>query len=88
MMSNRIVEHSSRYTGPAGDSRPAKEIFAGMEARSREAEVALSGFHGYLDKIMSDMPLSSHPCRVEAIKDAFISWWMKHDLGVKSKMEG
>ena len=31
-MSNRIVKHSSRYNGPAGASRPAAEIFAGIEA--------------------------------------------------------
>lgn len=47
-MSNRIVKHSSRYRGPAGDSRPEAEIFAGIEARAQQAQL-------YKDKLLAAM---------------------------------
>lgn len=86
-MSDRIVKHSSCYKGPAGDSRPAAEIFAGIEARAEEQKAAMAGFEDYLDGLLSAMPLTSHTGRVAAIKERFIAWWMEHDMDAKERYE-
>lgn len=84
-LSNRTVKHSSRYNGPAGDSRPADQIFAGMEKRREQSEQVLNELEMQLDKALADMTLSS-PCgAVDAIKERFISWWMEHDLDAKER---
>ncbi len=58
-MSNRTVKHSSRYKGPAGDSRPSAEIFAGIEARAQQAIEYKNKLLSAMDDAMENATLMS-----------------------------
>ena len=77
-MSNRIVRHSSRYKGPAGDSRPAAEIFDGIEARAQQAEPFRARLIGAMNDIRDNMTLTSLDGRVEAVREIVIDWLAKN----------
>lgn len=77
-MSNRVVKHSGRYKGPAGDSRPAAEIFAGMEARSNQAEPFAARLKTAMDDVRDNMTLTSPDGRVEAVKEIVVDWIFKN----------
>lgn len=71
---SRMVKHSSRYKGPMGDSRPPAEIFAGMEAREKQAEVFRQRLLAVMDDIMANMTLSSFEGRAEMIREVMRGW--------------
>jgi hypothetical protein len=86
-MGNRIVKHSSRYSGPAGDCRSASEIFEGIEKRAQQSQTAFSKLRDCLDNTLEEMILSSYEGVVESIKNTFIEWWSEHDIDVKERLE-
>lgn len=73
-MSNRIVKHSSRYKGPMGDSRPPEEIFAGIEARIKQAEPFQARLLAAMDDIMANMTMTSWEGRAEMVRKITIDW--------------
>lgn len=77
-MSDRIVKHSNRYTGPAGDSRPTAEIFAGIEARTQQAGPFMQRLIFAMDDIMENMTLTSTHGRADMIRDIMIDWLYEH----------
>ena len=79
-MSNRLVRHSSRYNGPSGDSRPAAEIFAGIEAREVQTQECIDRLNLAMDDVLKNVTLSSFDARVAIVKGTAIEWLMKHDL--------
>ena len=87
-MSNKIVKHSSRYYGPAGDSRAAGEIFDGIEKRAQQSQAALNKLRDCLNDTLGAMTLSSNQGAIESIKNTFIEWWSEHDIDIKERLEG
>ena len=77
-MSNRIVKHSSRYKGPMGDSRSPAEIFAGIEARAKQAEPFRARLTAAMDDIMQNMTLTSWEGRAETVRELTIGWLFKN----------
>lgn|GEM_PF-6444949 len=75
-MSNRTIKHSSRYTGPSGDSRPAREIFDGIEARAIAGRAMEGALLEALDNAFcSGVFANTRPSdRVDAIKSVFMGW--------------
>ena len=78
-MSNRIVKHSSRYKGPAGDSRPAAEIFAGIEARAQQEQLYRDRLLAAMDEIMEKADLMVWESRAELVRKTAIDWLIKND---------
>ena len=78
-MSNRIVKHSSRYKGPAGDSRPAAEIFAGIEARAQQAQLYRDKLLVVMDEIMEKADLMMWESRAALVRETAIDWLIKND---------
>lgn len=87
-MSNRAVKHSSRYQGPAGDSRPAAEIFSGIEEREKEAEQFQEMLMAAFDTVFRSMTLSSPEDRILMIWYAALEWRMKHDIEFRERVNG
>lgn len=73
-MSDRIVKHSSRYKGPMGDSRPPAQIFAGIEARTKQAEQYKAKLISVLDDIRQNMTLTTLEERTRMIRATVIEW--------------
>ena len=73
-MSNLVVKHSSRYKGPMGDSRPPAEIFAGIEARAKQAEPFRARLIADMDDIMENMTLTSFVGRADTVREIMIAW--------------
>lgn len=78
-MSDRIVKHSSRYQGPAGDSRPEAEIFAGIEARAYQAREYAEKLRATMEEIMSDATLMMWESRADLIRQTVIDWLKEND---------
>lgn len=78
-MSNRIVKHSSRYKGPAGDSRPEAEIFAGIEARAQQEQLYRDKLLAVMDEIMEKANLMMWESRAELVRKTAIDWLIKND---------
>lgn len=85
-MSNRIIKHSSRYKGPAGDSRPWAEIEADMIAREEQASMVKEKLIEALNEAMWAMTLSSHPDRVLSVWDTVVEWRTMNDLEFKERI--
>jgi hypothetical protein len=79
-MSDRIVKHSSRYKGPAGDSRPAAEIFAGIAARDQESKHFTEALIAAFDTVWRSATLHSPEARIELIWETTLDWRMMHDI--------
>lgn len=79
-MSDRIVKHSSRYKGPAGDSRPASEIFAGIEARKKQAEQFEEMLMAAFDAVWRSATLPSPDDRILIVWYAAVKWREEHDV--------
>ena len=79
-MSNRIIKHSSRYKGPAGDSRPAAEIFGGIEAREKQTQKFEKILTDAFDSVLRSATLSDPEDRISIVWDAAVQWRVKHDL--------
>jgi hypothetical protein len=73
-MSDRIITHSSRYKGPMGDSRPPAQIFAEIEARTKQAEQYKAKLISVLDDIKQNMTLTSLEERTRMIRATVIEW--------------
>ena len=73
-MSNRIVKHSSRYKGPAGDSRAPAEIFKGIEERAQQAKIYRDKLLALMDEIMDNATLMTWPSRADLVRDTAIEW--------------
>lgn len=78
-MSDRVVRHSSRYQGPGGDARPPAEIFAGIEARHKQATEYAGRLRALLDEIMRDATLMMWESRADLIRSVVIDWLEKND---------
>lgn len=78
-MSNRIVRHSSRYQGPMGDSRPPAEIFAGIEARRKQAEEYAARLRALMDETMRDATLMRWESRAALVRDVAVDWLTEND---------
>lgn len=78
-MNNRIVKHSSRYKGPAGDSRPEAEIFAGIEARAQQEQLYRDKLLAVMDEIMEKANLMMWESRAELVRETAIDWLIKND---------
>lgn len=79
-MSNRTVKHSSRYKGPAGDSRPAAEIFAGAEARSKQMYPYVDRLEFAMRDLLKNATLTSFEGRLDAIRMMTIDFLTQNDL--------
>ena len=73
-MSDRIVKHSSRYKGPAGDSRAPAEIFKGIEERARQAKAYQTKLFAVMDEIMENATLMKWESRADLVRDTAIEW--------------
>ena len=78
-MSNRIVKHSSRYKGPAGDSRPEAEIFAEIEARAQQAQLYKGKLLAVMDETMEKADLMMWESRAALVRETAIDWLIKND---------
>jgi hypothetical protein len=78
-MNNRIVKHSSRYSGPAGDSRPPAEIFAGIAAREKQATEYADRLRALLDEIMRDATLMMWESRAQLVRNVVVEWLTEND---------
>jgi hypothetical protein len=87
-VSNRIIKHSSRYHGPAGDSRPSVEIFAGIEARNQQAQEYREEMISIMDGIMENANLMSPEGRLALIRETAIDWLYEHDPNLPKREEG
>lgn len=84
-MSDRIITHSSRYKGPMGDSRPPAQIFAGIEARTKQAEQFKAKLMSVLDDIKQNMTLTSLDGRIQMIRETVIEWLFENCSDFKKK---
>lgn len=82
-MSTRIHYPSSRFQGPTGDARPAAEIFAGIEARQKQAEDYAARLRALLDEIMRDATLMRRESRADLIRKTVIDWLNENDWRTK-----
>lgn len=73
------VKHSNRYKGPAGDSRPPAEIFAGIEARAQQAAEYKNKLLAAMDDVMDNAKLMSWESRVDLVRDATYDWLVAND---------
>ena len=88
MKPHRIYKKvSSRYSGPADSSRPAKDIFDGIEARSRENEIISSALRSALDIALMSREYASFEDRVALIKRICINWLYENDPELEAKLE-
>ena len=85
-MSNRLVKHSSRYKGPAGDSRPASEIFAGIEARAQENAGIHTALTAALDIALKSRQHASFDDRIALIKGVCRDWLFKNDPELRTSL--
>ena len=86
-MSERLVCHSQRYTGPAGDSRPAKEIFDGMESRSKQADEYAEKLTTAMNDVLENATELSANGRIELVKNVAFEWILKHDIELRDRVE-
>lgn len=87
-MSDRIVNHSSRYKGPAGDSRPAAEIFAGIEAREVENDAVQKELIAAIENTLSNRKLASFEGRIQLIRNTFVDWLFENDPTLEHRKDG
>lgn len=78
-MSDRIVRHSGRYQGPMGDARPSAEIFAGIEARCKQAEEYATRLWALMDEIMRDATLMMWESRAALVREVAVDWLTNND---------
>jgi len=78
-MSNKRLKPSSRYKGPAGDSRAPAEIFVGMEARAVENDAIQKELHTALDNALNSRKLASVDGRLELIRRTVVDWLFEND---------
>lgn len=78
-MSDRVVRHSGRYQGPSGDARPPAEIFAGIEARHKQATEYADRLRALLDEIMRDATLMMWESRAALVRDVTVDWLTEND---------
>lgn len=74
-----MVRHSSRYHGPMGDSRPPAEIFAGIEARHKQAEEYSARLRALMDEIMRDATLMMWESRASLVREVAVDWLTEND---------
>lgn len=86
-MSTRIHYPSSRFQGPTGDARPAAEIFAGIEARQKQAEDYAARLRALLDEIMRDATMMRREGRVDLIRKTVAAWLTENDWRMAKEVE-
>jgi hypothetical protein len=62
-----------------GDARPPAEIFAGMEARRKQADEYAARLRALMDEIMRDATLMMWESRADLVRGAVIDWLEKND---------
>lgn len=86
-MSERLVCHSQRYSGPAGDSRPAKEIFGGMESRSKQADEFAEKLTTTMNDVLENATEMSATARIELVKSVAFEWILDHDIEMREMVD-
>jgi hypothetical protein len=61
-----------------GDSRPPEEIFAGIDARIKQAEPYRARLLAAMDDIMQNMTLTSWEGRAETVREVVVEWLFKN----------
>jgi hypothetical protein len=84
-MSNRIIKHSSRYKGPAGDSRPVAEIFAGIEARAQQAREYQGKMIAVMNEILEGANLMHWESRIALVRETVVDWLSEKDPDFQGK---
>lgn len=77
-MGSRIIRPSSRYTGPCGDSRPAAEIFAGIERKATQSLGYQARINDLLDAILEEKSDLSVDGKIEMIRRTVVEWLSNH----------
>ena len=89
MKPHRIYKKApSRYSGPAGDSRPWKEIEAKMIARAEESEAVAVAIKAALDIALKSREHASFEDRLALIRGACREWLFENDPELRTKLEG